>query len=316
MKPREDCTILSVGDLVTDLNMIVESFPVLPEGHQLVRDLQFEPGGAGNFLIAGSHLGAKMTALGVVGNDLYGTELISVLESEGIDTKGIIQQPTGTTTIVFVLADGLGQHVFLGQVGQGPQVHLSDEWQTAIRHADAVHTFGYTLQEERLTHACLDSMAYARENNKPVFFDPGPYIKNVPWEFRQSALQRCSTVLLTADEIPLVVPGGKQLQDVTALLSEEVRLVVVKLGQKGCVAFTDGRQFAHPGFEVKQVDSTGAGDSFAAALIIALVQGYPLEDALAVANAMGAAKVRKMGSGRQVPSLVEVRELLGADIKF
>lgn len=316
MKPREDCRILSVGDLVTDLNMIVDAFPVLPEVHQVVDNLQFEPGGAGNFLIAGSHLGAKMVALGVVGNDLFGTEMVSAFQSEGIDTRGIVQQDDGSTTVVFGLADGKGQHVFLGHIGTGPDVDLSDQWKDAVRHADAVHCFGYTLQEERMTDALLDSMAYARHLKKPVFFDPGPHVKNVSWELRQAALDRCSAVLLTEDEIPLVLQNGSSLADAEHLLTEDVEVVVVKLGKNGCVAFTHEGEVAHPGFAVDEVDSTAAGDSFAAALIIALIQGYLLGDALAVANAMGAAKVRKLGSGRQVPTLMELREVLAGEIDF
>ena len=316
MKPREDCTILSIGDLVTDLNMIVDSFPILPEAHQLVKNLRFEPGGAGNFLIAGSHLGAKMVALGVVGSDLYGTELISAFQSEGIETGGIVQQVTGSTTIVFGLADGKGQHVFLGHIGTGPDIDFTDSWKDAIRHADAIHAFGYTLQEARLTNAFLEGMAYARHHNKTVFFDPGPHVKNVPWELRQTALDRCSAVLLTEDEIPLVLKKGKLLQDAVQLLTEDTRLVVVKRGKAGCVAFTHEGEVEHPGYPVEQVDSTAAGDSFAAALIVAVVQGYTLEDALAVANAMGAAKVKKLGSGRQVPTLADVREILTETIQF
>ena len=316
MKPRDDCRILSVGDLVTDLNMIVDDFPILPEAHQVVDNLQFEPGGAGNFLIAGSHLGAKMMALGVVGSDLFGTEMVSTFQLEGIDTQGIVQQDDGSTTIVFGLADGKGQHVFLGHIGKGPDVDLTDQWKDAIQHADAVHCFGYTLQEERLTEALLDSMAYARLLKKPVFFDPGPHVKNVPWELRQAALDRCTAVLLTEDEIPLVLQNSSSLQDAENLLTEEVGLVVVKLGKKGCVAFTHDGEVSHPGFVVEEVDSTAAGDSFAAALIIALIQGYLLGDALAVANAMGAAKVRKLGSGRQVPTLIELREVLAGEVDF
>lgn len=316
MKPREDCRILAVGDLVTDLNMIVDAFPIFPEAHQVVDNLQFEPGGAGNFLIAGSHLGATMVALGVVGNDLFGTEMISTFQLEGIDTRGIVQQEDGSTTIVFGLADGKGQHVFLGHIGTGPDVDLTDHWRDAIHHADAVHCFGYTLQEERLTDALLESMAYARLLKKPVFFDPGPHVKNVPWELRQAALDRCSAVFLTEDEIPFVLENGRCLQDAEDLLTEDVGLVVVKLGKSGCVAFTHEGEVAHPGFVVEEVDSTAAGDSFAAALIIALIQGYPLEGALAVANAMGAAKVRKLGSGRQVPTLMELRDVLAGEVDF
>ena len=308
--------IVSLGDLVGDLNLKVQAFPIVPDIHQLVKTIGFEPGGAGNFLIAGRHLGAKMLALGVVGNDLYGSELISIFKAEGIDTRGIIQQPNGSTTLVLVLADGQGDHVFLGYVGEGPEVPIQDDWKSAIQSADAVHTYGYTLQETRLVNAFLDGMAFARSCKKPVFFDPGPYIKNVSWDLRQRALTRCTAVLLTADEIPLVVRNGKSAQDAARLLSEDINLGIVKRGQAGCIAFTHDGEIEHPGFPVRQVDSTGAGDSFAAALIIAILQGCPLPAVLAIANAMGAAKVKKMGSGRQVPTLDEIRDVLGEDIIF
>ncbi len=316
MKPRADCHILSFGDLVVDLNTTVETFPIVPEGHQLVSNINVEPGGAGNFLIAGSHLGARMKALGVVGDDLYGNELISIFQSEGIDSDDIVVQKDGSTTLVFVLADGHGQHVFLGHVGAGPAVGLTSDWRAAIQRADAVHTYGYTLQEARLAEACLAGMAYARELNKPVFFDPGPYAKNVDWALREEALARCSAVLLTVAEIPLVLPSGKKVQDAAKLLSDEITLVVVKLGQQGCIAFTHAGTLEHPGFPVSAVDTAGAGDSFAAALIISLMQGYPLADVLAIANAMGAAKAAKLGSGRQMPTLSEVQAILGEDLRL
>jgi sugar/nucleoside kinase (ribokinase family) len=316
MPHTREWKIVSLGDLVADLNLEIQAFPIVPEIHQLVKTIGFEPGGAGNFLIAGRHLGARMLALGVVGNDPYGSELISVFEAEGIDTRGIIQQPNGSTTLVLVLADGQGKHVFLGHVGEGPEVPIQEYWKSAIKSADAVHTYGYTLQETRLVNAFLDGMAFARTCKKPVYFDPGPYIQNASWDLRERALTYCTAVLLTEDEIPLVMRHGKSAQDAAKLLSEDINLVVVKRGHAGCIAFTHDGEIDHPGFPVSQVDSTGAGDSFAAALILAVLQGYPLPKVLAIANAMGAAKVRKLGSGRQVPTLDEIRDVLGEDIQF
>ena len=133
---------------------------------------------------------------------------------------------------------------------------------------------------------------------------------DLPFELRLSALYRCSVVLLTEEEIPLVVRGGKDVSDAPKLLSENVKLVVVKLGAKGSVAFTKEGRVAHPGFEVPVVDTTAAGDSFAAAFMVAWLQERPLAETLAIANAMGAAKVQKLGSGRQVPTLKEIQKVL------
>lgn len=317
MKSFSELTILSLGDLVSDLNVAIQSLPVTHQGHQLVDRVHLEPGGAGNFLLAGARLGCRMIALGVVGDDIYGREMLEVLESEGVKTEDVIRQPDGNTTLVFVLADNHGHHVFLGQVGRGPQVSLQDNWKAALRSADAVHSYGYTLNEERLAPTLLAGMEYALACGKPVFFDPGPHVANVPMETRRQALQRCSAVLLTEEEIPLVVPGGQGLADAPRLFSETVHLVVVKRGSEGSLALSaDGRQVEHPGFKVPLVDSTAAGDSFAAAFIASWLQGRPLLDALAIANAMGAAKVQKPGSGRQVPTLAEVRAVLNGTVNF
>jgi len=311
MKAFSELSILSLGDLVSDLNVAIQSLPVVHQGHQLVDHVQLEPGGAGNFMLAGARLGCQMIALGVVGDDIYGREMLEVLESEGVETKDVIRQPDGNTTLVFVLADNHGHHVFLGQVGHGPQVSLQENWKAALRSADAVHSYGYTLREERLAPTLLAGMEYALSCGKMVFFDPGPHVVNVPYEKRLQALGRCSAVLLTEEEIPLVVPGGQGLADAPRLFSDTVKLVVVKLGSEGSVALTaDGRRAEHPGFTVPLVDSTAAGDSFAAAFIASWLQGRPLVDVLAIANAMGAAKVQKPGSGRQVPTLAEVRAVL------
>lgn len=316
MKQREECRLVSIGDLVADLNVPVQSMPLHPGQHQVIEDIRFDPGGAGIFLIAGAHLGAQMTPLGAVGEDLYGGEMIRIFKDKRINTDNIVQQKEGTTTLVIVLADGRGNHVFLGQIGQGPDVHFSEDWKNAIREADAVHGFGYTLSESRLADTFLKAMAFAQAEKKPVYFDPGPSVKDVPVEVRQQALSCCSVLLLTEEEIPLMLPGARGLPDAEKLLSETLKLVVVKLGAKGCMAVTHNERIAHQGYTVDVVDATGAGDSFAAAFILASTQGYPLKDALAIANAMGAAKVQKFGSGRQMPTLDEVRKLLDSNIDF
>ncbi len=310
MKPFSDINIISLGDLVADLNISIPGLPIEAGKHQVVQSLRLEPGGAGNFLLAGARLGLRMTALGVVGADHYGQEMLDILTSEGIDVQPVINQAEGNTTLVFVVAGGAGQHVFLGHYGQGPQISLTESWKTAMRAADAIHSYGYTLNEARLTPAMLASMQYARSLGKPVFFDPGPHVIGVDFGLVSEALARCTALLLTEEEIPLVLPGARGLSDAPRLLNDNLRLVVVKRGPAGCILFTPEGQAEHPGFAVPVQDTTAAGDSFAAALIGAYLQGRPLREVAAIANAMGAAKVKKPGSGRQVPTLAEVRQVL------
>jgi len=87
-------------------------------------------------------------------------------------------------------------------------------------------------------------------------------------------------------------------------------MVVLKLGGEGC-AVSSGSGFKRiPGFEVRAVDTTGAGDAFNAALTYGHLVGWPLEKAARFANIVGAVKVTKMGAGVNVPTKAEIDRFL------
>lgn len=302
--------VVSFGDLVTDIVISIPTFPVQPGKHQMVERIQVEPGGAGNFIIAGARLGMEMVPLGVIGSDSFGEATLDIFTGEGINVSPVICQVGGTTTTVFVLVDQSGQHVFLGQYGSGPELTLTDGWKAALEKADAIHFWGYTFQETRFVGSVLQAMTYARQRGRMLFFDPGPYMQTAPAEWRAAVLATCQVILLTEDEISSMTGGHGGIEEAHGLLNSGVELVCIKRGAQGCVIMNKDETVIHPGFPVEVRDTTAAGDSFAAAFVFAFLSGWPLATVAAFANAMGAAKVRKLGSGRQVPDVDEVREVL------
>ena len=309
-------TVVSVGDLVADIVAPATRFPVEPYAHQTVSTITLEPGGAGNFLIAGARLGMHMVALGLLGDDIFGRGVLDILQQEGVDVAAVVRPPAASTSTVLVLADGEGRHVFLGRYGEAEQVRFTETWRARIRAADAVQTWGYALREDALARAVLESMAYARRHGRPVFFDPGPQVAEAHPDQRRAALAHSDVLLLTEEEVPLVLPGARRWEDARRLLTQGPRLVCVKRGPQGCVLLTAHETVAHPGFRVPVRDTSAAGDSFDAAFVYAYLRGWPLAHMALFANAMGAAKVQKLGTGRQVPTLEEVRRVLaehGAD---
>lgn len=302
--------IVSVGDLVTDIIVAIPQLPVEANINQIVKTIQFEPGGAGNFLLAGARLGMKMVALGAIGADVFGSAAIEALEQEGIDCMDVIIQADGTTTSVFVLVDQNGQHVFLGKYGDGPEISFSSRWEKAINDADVVLGWGYTLHEKRLAQTLLHAMHYAHHQKVPVFFDPGPFVADATDEQRVIILENSDVIILTEEEIPLLVGYPSTLEDIQKIIENGPKMICVKRGAQGCIIFTQSDRVEHPGFPVTVRDTTAAGDSFAAAFIYAYQQKWPLEHIALFANAMGAAKVEKFGSGRQVPTADEIRQLL------
>ncbi len=303
--------VLSIGDLVTDVMLAIPRLPVQAEENQIVQSVQLEPGGAGNFLIAGARLGLRMAALGVVGaDDPFGAAALNALLYEGVDVHRVVRQRGGTTTIVFVLADERAEHVFLGQNGTGEVIPFSGEWQEAVLQADALQLWGYTLNEERIAAASLDALRFGRAQQRTVFFDPGPFMARLPEDIWKETLRHTDVVLLTADEIPAFAGEPGNWQSGGGLLDFGASMVCVKRGGQGCVIFTADEVVQHGGYAVTVRDTTAAGDAFAAGFIYAWLHKFSLAQTAAFANAVGAAKVQKFGSGRQVPTRDEVREVL------
>ncbi len=297
--------VVCIGDLVADIVMEVPKLPIGPGQVVEARSAQLEPGGGGNFLIAGARLGMSMVALGALGADALGCQVARMLEAEGVDVSNVVFGEGSTTTTVTVFIDDAGAHAFVGAYGYGPTVTLTPAWDAAIAEAHAIFASGYSFLEGRMSKAALSCMERAIAWRKPFFFDPGPSAGSMPEGVRARVLAAAQVLLLTEDEIPLM--GG---QDPTALLAAGPSLVVVKKGPLGCALWTGQTVVDVPAFPVEVVDTSGAGDCFDAAFIYGYLQGKGLERAAVIANAMGAAMASRRGTGSKGPTAKDVKELL------
>ena len=174
MQAESQPHVISLGDLVADVVLNIPKLPVQANEHQMAENIRVEPGGAGNFLIAGTRLGLSMGALGVLGDDIFGSAVLDILKREGVNVSGVIQQTGANTTTVIVLVDHMGRHVFLGEYGQGPEITLPESWKRIVHEARAVFVPGYSLRETRIANAVEETMSLAHHYRVPVFFDPGP----------------------------------------------------------------------------------------------------------------------------------------------
>jgi sugar/nucleoside kinase (ribokinase family) len=307
-------SVLSIGDLVADLVFQIPQLPVEHERHQHARHVTVEAGGAGNFLIAGARLGMQMGALGVLGTDAFGDAVQAILQAEGVMLTGVVRAPGSTTTPVLVLIDDQRQHAYIGGKQQGPTLAQTDAWRDQVAQAQALYISGFTLLEPQMTTVTQPLLAYAQQQGIPVFFDPGPFGAEIAWEQRWAVLSASRVLLLTEGEIPLFVSGGPYAEQPAelwrSLVENAAYQICIKRGGQGCRIMTQAQSSEHPGFAVPVRDTTAAGDTFAAAYIYAYLQGWPLAQIAAFANAMGAAKVQKIGSGRQTPTLDEVLAVL------
>ena len=88
--PKTNQPIVSIGDLVADLIVSIPTLPAEAGHHQIAEEIQLEPGGGANLLIAGARLGYPMAAIGALGDDLWGYEVAGLIRSEGVDLSGVV----------------------------------------------------------------------------------------------------------------------------------------------------------------------------------------------------------------------------------
>ena len=302
-----DRQLVSIGDLVVDLLMEAH-LPLAADDHQMSPAMRFEAGGACSTILAARNMGLDVAALGAVGDDFQGRMLCKILDGAGVNTSALAMPPHSTTTTVLVLTDKRQRgHVFLGHYGQGTPISLTSDARRLLMSADAVFMPGYTLVEERLQPLVEGVLAVLEAHSLPLYLDAGPFIGRLAADKLARILRLTDVLLLTEAEIPLAAgeTACRRLVDQYPAL-----LMVIKRAESGCRLLARDVEIACAGYRVPLVDAVGAGDAFAGAFIQARLAGFSLEDCGKIANAMGAASVRKVGAGRNVPSRAEVQAVL------
>jgi sugar/nucleoside kinase (ribokinase family) len=302
--------IVSLGDLVIDLITPV-TLPIYPFQHQETRGAYLEAGGSGNFLIAGARLGLRMSAVGAIGDDVFGRFLLDVLQTEGIDTRGVAVQVNTSSVLVLDLIDqAKHEHVFVGSHGNGEAATYTEVMQTIVASADAVFVQGFTLHERPTSILLHDVLAHVRNLSIPIYFDVGPTVRHLPYKQVRAILREATVLMLTEDELPLATNGLTGEAAYQNLLSTGAHTLVIKQGAQGCTIIRHGQVEHVLGFAVTVADTVGAGDCFDAAFIYGQMYGFDDIRAGQLANAVGAASVQKVGAGRNVPTCAEVNAIL------
>jgi 5-dehydro-2-deoxygluconokinase len=303
--------VVVMCDLIADLSLRIDTFPVRAQDLQQMSYPEIGPGGATNVAITASRFGLPVSCLGEVGDDRFGTVVLEGLKREGVDVTGVAVTSGAQTPVAGVLVDERGEPAYLGYPGTLTLDKLPHTWEAAIEFATAVFADGW-VEHEGIAAVILKAFRHARAVKVPVFFDPGPGNPRLPkgnaWHLDAAAL--ATVVLLNEQEAARLTALADPLAAARMLLANGAELVVLKRGVAGCLLVVQHSLQVAAGFPVEARDATGAGDSLAGAVIYGYLNGLSLPALGTLANATGAAKVRKLGTGHNMPTLTEVREVL------
>jgi ribokinase len=301
--------ILVFGDLIVDLSLHIPRFPVQAGDIQRATYLEIGPGGATNVAITATRLGMDVGCMGEIGSDRFGRAVLAGLRREEIDVANVRITPEAETPVAGVLVDAQGEPAYLGYGGSLQLKSFPEKWKRSIREAEALFAGGWA-EYEWTPKLILDAMRAARKANVPVFFDPGPGNPAVDPSWWQNAIGLTTVFLATETEARNLTGLDDPLVSARELLKRGPQSVVIKRGAAGCFLLTNDEEHIAPGLPVQAQDATGAGDSLNAAVMSAFLRKLNIEQIGRLANATGAAKVQKLGTGYNMPTADEIRDVL------
>ncbi|GHF96918.1 ribokinase [Streptomyces thermodiastaticus] len=298
-----DYDLLVVGSANADLVIGVERRPAAGET-VLGSDLAVHPGGKGaNQAVAAARLGARTALLARVGDDAHGRLLLDSQRAAGVDTTGVLTggAPTG---VALITVDPSGDNSIV--VSPGANARLTPE---DVRAAAGLlaRSRVVSAQLEVPLETVVEAVRQLAGGSRFVL-NPSP-----PRPLPQELLDACDPLIVNEHEARVILGGeaaGPAPEDwARALLARGPRSVVVTLGAEGALVASAEGLARVPSVAVDVVDTTGAGDAFAAALAWRLGAGVPLAEAAAYAARVGAAAVTKPGAQESYPTAAEVEAL-------
>nr|XP_034897771.1 probable fructokinase-5 [Populus alba] len=306
--------IVSFGEMLIDFVPDVAGVSLAESGGFIKA-----PGGApANVACAITKLGGKSAFIGKVGDDEFGHMLVDILKKNGVNSEGVCYDPHARTALAFVTLKKNGEREFMFYRNPSADMLLQESELNMglLKQAKVFHYGSISLISEPCRSAHLTAMKAAREAGTLLSYDPNVRLPLWPSSDAardgiKSIWNEADFIKVSDDEVAFLTQGDPQKEDVVlSLWHDRLKLLVVTDGEKGCRYFTKalfkGRV---PGFSVKVVDTTGAGDAFVGSLLLSVAKDTSifdneekLREALSFSNACGAICTTQKGAIPALPS--------------
>jgi len=300
-------SIIVVGSSNTDMIIKLERIP-RPGETILGGDFVTAAGGKGaNQAVGAARAGGQVTFIARVGRDMLGNQAVAGFIKHGIHVDYVFRDPSAPSgvALIFVAKDGENSIAVAG--GANGRLSPADVKKAAKIFAGASVL---VMQLETPLETLQAAAELATKAGVRVILNPAP-ARPLP----DTLLRHVSVLTPNETEVELltgipVTNNASAAKAAAKLRARGVETVILTLGARGAfIADADGNRLV-PGFKVKAVDTTAAGDIFNGALAVALAENKPLDDAVRFANAAAAISVTRLGAQPSAPSRKEIAKLL------
>jgi ribokinase len=300
VRALNDLRFAVIGAYVVDCFVRTPVLPVWDSEYE-VHSVRTSPGGkALNQAVALARLGAQVAAVGVVGGDGYGRDILDLLERERIDIRWMDRREHLPTAVCVCLVGDAGESSILWHIDEEMSATLATVHNAAdvISDADAV-----LVTFEMPPQSIGEAIRLASESGTRVIVQPAPVLRDeaaarsLPWDLVDLVVpNRIEARRLLADQ---QLPEARLARAIAEQL--DVQRVVVTLGADGCMTYGRDGHRHYAAHAVVPVDTTGASDAFTATLAAYLTAGSAVPDAVDAAQGAAVAAISRTGGYESMP---------------
>jgi ribokinase len=299
VKPK----IIVVGSSNTDMVIKMKRIPA-PGETVLGGTFFMNAGGKGaNQAVAAARLGGTVSLVCKTGSDIFGQEAIAGFKKENINTDLIFTDAQKPSGVALITVDENGENCIVVAPGANASLSVGDigEIEDLIIGAEII-----LMQLEIPLKTVAYIADFAAENEIPVILNPAPGC-----ELPDELLKNIS--IITPNENEAEKLTGITVTDIRSaklaarsLCERGVETVIITLGAEGALLFDRGVATHIPGYKVKPLDTTAAGDVFNGALTVAISEKRSLEEAIDLACKAAAISVTRLGAQASAPFADEI----------
>lgn len=313
--------VIALGELLIDFTMNGQS----EQGNNLFEAC---PGGAPcNVLALLNKMGKKTAFVGKVGKDQFGTLLRNTISEAGIDASHLVTDEEVNTTLAFVhtFPDGDREFSFYRNPGADMMLHEDEVDEEFVKDTRIFHFGTLSMTHDGVRAATKKAVSAAKEGGCLISFDPN--LREPLWssldlakEQMEYGFSMCDILKISDNEIQFV-SGKEDYDEGIAYLQEKYKipLILLTMGKDGSRAYYKGMRVERPGFSVRTIETTGAGDTFGGTSLTYLLEHdfdslteEQLGEMLTFANAAAAIVTTKKGAIKAMPKREEVLSLIEA----
>lgn len=302
--------VIAIGELLID---IIADSPGIPLEEQTTFR-RFAGGAPANFAVGVRRLGLSSGVITKVGEDFFGKFLLNTLKNEKVDISQIKTTKEYKTALAFVGLDENRSPSFSFYRSPCADIMLTKEEidENYFKSAKLLMCGTVSMADEPARSAIFKAIELAKKNGLKIACDPN--LREDLWHFKDPK----EHIFKILKDIDIFLPSISEAEFITGVKGEKAfeaildlgpSIVSVTHGAEGSTILTKDEKFSAPSFKVEVVDTTGAGDAYAAGLVVGLLTGMPLERIPYFGNAVSALKITKKGA-MNVPTREEVEKFM------